>query len=79
MSQAHSVPASSIGQPYRGDPPHDSPDGAALCDAAERREMIAQAAYFRARRRGFTSGHELEDWLVAESEVDTALTIGVPQ
>jgi hypothetical protein len=32
--------------------------------------MIAQAAYFRAERRGFQPGHELEDWVSAEKEVD---------
>jgi hypothetical protein len=42
-----------------------------------RHEMIAQAAYFRAERRGFEPGHELEDWLAAEAEVDTGITLGV--
>ena len=42
-----------------------------------RRELIAQAAYFRAQRRGFEPGHELEDWLAAETEVDTGLTLGM--
>ena len=42
-----------------------------------RRSLIAQAAYFRAKHRGFEPGHELDDWLAAEAEVDTALTIGV--
>jgi hypothetical protein len=42
-----------------------------------RHEMIAQAAYFRAQRRGFEPGHELEDWLAAEAEVDTGITLGV--
>ena len=37
--------------------------------AAERRAMIADAAYFRAERRGFVPGHELEDWLAAELDV----------
>jgi hypothetical protein len=32
--------------------------------------MIAQAAYFRAERRGFERGHELEDWVSAEQEID---------
>jgi len=31
--------------------------------------MIANSAYFRAQRRGFAPGHELEDWLAAEQEV----------
>jgi len=42
-----------------------------------RRAMIAETAFFRAQRRGFEPGHELEDWLAAEAEVDTALTIGL--
>lgn len=30
---------------------------------------IAEAAYYRALRRGFTPGQEMEDWLAAEAEV----------
>jgi hypothetical protein len=30
---------------------------------------IAEAAYFRAERRGFGSGHEYEDWLTGEAEI----------
>ncbi|WP_129781982.1 DUF2934 domain-containing protein [Peristeroidobacter soli] len=37
--------------------------------AVERHQMIATAAYFRAQERGFEPGHELEDWLAAETEV----------
>lgn len=33
------------------------------------RRQIAEAAYFRAKERGFEPGHELEDWIEAESEV----------
>lgn len=47
-------------------------------DPERRRALIAEAAYFRAERRGFAPGHEAEDWLAAEIEVDTALTVGVP-
>lgn len=36
----------------------------------ERHARIAQAAYLRAARRSFEPGHELEDWLQAEREVD---------
>jgi hypothetical protein len=39
----------------------------------ERRKMIADAAYFRAQSRDFESGHEVEDWLEAEAEVDRKL------
>jgi len=47
-----------------------------------RRGMIAQAAYLRAERRGFTGGNEIEDWLAAEAEVDALLKAesrGTPQ
>jgi hypothetical protein len=33
-----------------------------------REEAIAEIAYFRAMQRGFTPGHELEDWVEAEAE-----------
>ena len=33
------------------------------------RAMIKVAAYFLAEKRGFVSGHELEDWLKAEMEI----------
>lgn len=32
-------------------------------------EMIADAAYFRAEKRGFEAGHEVDDWLAAEEEI----------
>ena len=39
----------------------------------DRRSMIAKAAYFLAERRHFQPGHEVEDWLAAEAEVDRRL------
>jgi predicted metal-binding protein len=38
--------------------------------SSSREALIATAAYYRAQRRGFLPGHELEDWLAAEREVD---------
>ena len=35
----------------------------------ELRKLISEAAYYRAKQRGFTPGHELEDWVQAEQEV----------
>ena len=32
-----------------------------------------EAAYFCAERRGFTPGHEIEDWLQAERGIERAL------
>ncbi len=42
-------------------------------DEAERHAMIAQSAYFRAERRGFAHGEELNDWLEAEREISRIL------
>jgi hypothetical protein len=36
---------------------------------ADRRQRIALAAYYRAERRGFAAGRELDDWLEAENEL----------
>ena len=41
----------------------------------ERYKMIAAAAYLRAERRGFASGHALDDWIAAEAEVDVMLKV----
>ncbi len=45
-------------------------------EAGTRVGMISEAAYFLAERRGFEPGHELEDWLAAETLVDLALAAG---
>ena len=39
----------------------------------QRQRMIAEAAYFRAQRRGFQGGNSTEDWLAAEAEIERAL------
>jgi hypothetical protein len=56
------------------------PDTEVTATQLERREIpsfsesrearIAEAAYWRAERRGFSGGQELDDWLAAEKEVD---------
>ncbi len=38
-----------------------------------RRLMVAEAAYYIAENRGFESGHEVEDWLLAEKQIETVL------
>jgi len=45
----------------------------AFVDPEKREALIAEAAYFRAEKRGFSPGHETEDWLAAEAEVDARL------
>lgn len=37
---------------------------------ADRSSHIATLAYYKAQARGFEPGHELEDWLLAEAEVN---------
>jgi hypothetical protein len=44
-------------------------------DPERRRQMVAEAAYFYAEHRGFEPGHEVEDWLAAESQIDAALRL----
>lgn len=41
--------------------------------AIDRRTMVEIAAYYRAERRRFAAGHELEDWLGAEAEIEALL------
>ena len=41
--------------------------------AAELQAWIAEAAYYRAERRGFQPGAETDDWLAAEAEIATRL------
>jgi hypothetical protein len=50
--------------------PAAEPQGIAAISPEERRRMIAEAAYFRAERRGFALGGELDDWIEAEVEID---------
>ena len=38
-----------------------------------RRQLVAAEAYFRAERRGFAAGSELDDWVAAEVAVDMRL------
>ena len=38
--------------------------------SARRRQRIAEQAYHRAMERGFVNGDPVEDWLMAECEID---------
>jgi hypothetical protein len=38
-------------------------------DLDEFRGMVAVNAYYRAEKRGFEPGHEMDDWLEAEQEI----------
>jgi hypothetical protein len=43
---------------------------ASSIDPEVRRQLVAAEAYFRAERRGFAAGREIEDWIAAEGVVD---------
>ncbi len=47
--------------------------GGASLSADARRQLIAEAAWYRAEARGFAPGGEVGDWLAAEAEVDERL------
>ena len=40
--------------------------------SADLRTKIAEAAYYRAERRGFVGGDPVEDWLAAENDLLSA-------
>jgi len=40
----------------------------------QRWRMICEAAYYLAEHRGFEAGHDVDDWLAAERQIDAALT-----
>ena len=50
------------------------PNGPASLTPGERHRLIAETAYFLAASRGFQPGHELDDWLEAERQVDWSWT-----
>ena len=39
-------------------------------DDGSREARISEAAFFKAAARGFEPGHEWDDWLAAEKEID---------
>jgi len=46
-----------------------APQPGSALNVEERTRLVAQAAYFRAEKRGFAPGFELQDWVEAEAEV----------
>jgi Protein of unknown function (DUF2934) len=48
-------------------------EGVSEVDPQLRHAMIATAAYYLAEQRGFTPGHEREDWYRAQAAIDKEL------
>jgi len=57
--KAPQVTAAPVKRPRKASPPVP----------VDRESMVRMAAFFRAERRGFAPGYEIEDWLAAEAEV----------
>ena len=78
--RTEATPPAEKAAPRRRNAPPKTPEAAASTGISVsedvRRAMIAQAAYLRSERRGFTAGGEVEDWLAAEAEVDALLRAG---
>ena len=58
--------------PKKASKPPQTRTLSAAAEPGERRRLIAEAAYFRAEKRGFVPGHEETDWLEAEKDIDVA-------
>jgi len=69
-----STPASS--STFSRDPSPFSQRPVLSPDSSAYRELVAIAAYYRAERRGFAPGGEVEDWLEAEREVEAQVRAG---
>lgn len=64
----HGRDASQPGNTRPGASPDSNPEA--------RAQMIAEAAYYLSEQRGFAPGHEVEDWLAAEQQIDSRIERG---
>ena len=73
--QEHTIPLAELFETRTLQPLHETCNDE--CHAFEmydaRNAMVRESAYLRAQARGFEPGHQLEDWLIAEHEVDAHL------
>lgn len=53
----------------------DSSDKNTVQSDAEREQMIATAAYFRAEKRGFIPNDDQADWFESENEVNGLINL----
>ncbi len=59
---------SRVAKTPKEEPSFENPTENAL-DPDEYQHMVAEAAYYKAEKRGFAAGDEQEDWLEAEQEI----------
>lgn len=75
-AERRTAPKAPSAAPKTSKPAAPSPmNAAARADLTpdELRKLISEAAYYRAKQRGFQPGHELDDWIQAEAEVSRRL------
>jgi len=53
----------------------DASEGSVVVTLEQRQIMIGEAAYYIAEHRGFEPGHDVDDWLAAERQIDGTLTL----
>lgn len=71
----HRHPARTLPQPESGAAPSQPPatvEAPPVAVPLDRDALVREAAYFLYESRGGAPGHELEDWLRAEAEVERA-------
>ncbi len=68
----------SVPKPAPQAPIEGSDERAVRLFAKSRHELIAETAYYRAERRGFSPGDPDEDWREAEREVEELLRRDCP-
>jgi hypothetical protein len=72
VTQGSSVVAAGAGTPGAHAAPGQSAPRTPVT-AEQRWRMVAEAAYFKAQRRGFVGGDSKRDWAEAEAEIDAWL------
>ena len=77
-AERRTAPKAPSAAPKTSKPAAPSPamNAAARADLTpdELRKLISEAAYYRAKKRGFQPGHELDDWIQPEAEVARRLS-----
>jgi hypothetical protein len=65
------APSRTPAKPAAGKPKSETFSAHARAEVSpgELRRLIEEAAYYRAKQRGFAPGHEVDDWVQAEAEV----------
>lgn len=70
----HTLPIQTTDAPVEAQNDQVSEETSAFIERDRRHSLIAQHAYYLAELRGFEPGHELDDWLTAETNVEQTFT-----